>query len=325
MKSKWTILVSGASGIVGYGILKSLRASDLSLTLIGSTIYDDSIAPAFCDIFELAPPTDAPEYLQWLIDCIKKYHIDMIVPSIEADMLFWNLHGEKLTETGTFVLLNQSALIESCRDKWIFYQCLMGGAPQYAIASSIDGSFEEISAKYGVPFLLKPRRGYGSQGIHRIYCKEDFAKYFAAASENGFMIQPIIGDNRQEFTVSAFFSSDSKLLAFQELRRELSPLGFTQSAEVCEIPGIKQVLMELAKVFSPVGPTNFQFRLDKGQLKLLEINPRISSSSSMRCKVGYNESAMAVKYFLCHQKIVQPKIAKGRIVRYTEDYYFPEN
>ena len=46
-----TILVSGASGIVGYGILKSLRMSEEKYNLIGTSIYDDTIAEAFCDLF----------------------------------------------------------------------------------------------------------------------------------------------------------------------------------------------------------------------------------------------------------------------------------
>ena len=53
-----TILVSGASGILGYGILKSLQQSNISYKLIGTSIYDDSIAPVFCDIFEKALRTD---------------------------------------------------------------------------------------------------------------------------------------------------------------------------------------------------------------------------------------------------------------------------
>jgi carbamoyl-phosphate synthase large subunit len=58
-----TILVSGASGVVGYGILKSLRNASNGYRLIGTTIYNDSVAPAFCDIFELAPPTQDKNYL----------------------------------------------------------------------------------------------------------------------------------------------------------------------------------------------------------------------------------------------------------------------
>ena len=38
-----TILVSGASGIVGYGTLRSLQRSELNLRLIGTTMFDDRV------------------------------------------------------------------------------------------------------------------------------------------------------------------------------------------------------------------------------------------------------------------------------------------
>ena len=60
-----TILVSGASGIVGYGILRSLRKEVEKYKLVGTTIYDFSVAPAFCDVFEKALPTNHPDYIDW--------------------------------------------------------------------------------------------------------------------------------------------------------------------------------------------------------------------------------------------------------------------
>ncbi|WP_299376376.1 hypothetical protein, partial [uncultured Kiloniella sp.] len=87
-----TILVSGASGIVGYGILRSLQQAESTYKLIGTSIYCDSVAPGFCDIFIEAPATSDPSYLNWLLDTIDKYNIDMIIPGIEADMYKWVLH-----------------------------------------------------------------------------------------------------------------------------------------------------------------------------------------------------------------------------------------
>jgi carbamoyl-phosphate synthase large subunit len=58
-----TVLVSGASGIVGYGTLKSLKNFEKSLRLIGTTIYEDSVAQGFCDIFEKAPLTNDENYI----------------------------------------------------------------------------------------------------------------------------------------------------------------------------------------------------------------------------------------------------------------------
>jgi carbamoyl-phosphate synthase large subunit len=103
------------------------------------------------------------------------------------------------------------------------------------------------------------------------------------------------------------------------LKRKLSKDGFTDKAEVVELENIEEVLRSLCEVFKPIGPTNFQFRKDNSGLKLLEINPRISSSTSIRAKFGYNESLMAIDYFLEGKTIEQPRIKKGKAIRYIED------
>jgi carbamoyl-phosphate synthase large subunit len=81
----------------------------------------------------------------------------------------------------------------------------------------------------------------------------------------------------------------------------------------------------MAEVFKPIGPTNFQFRTDGEVLKLLEINPRISSATSIRASLGYNESVMSINYFLNNQiptKMDKSKIINKRAIRYLEDYIF---
>ena len=134
------------------------------------------------------------------------------------------------------------------------------------------------------------------------------------------MAQPVIGDAGHEYTVSAFFDAESRLCCQQQLRRKLSPTGFTEIAETVELENIETVLTELARIFHPIGPTNFQFREKDGVLKLLEINPRISSSTSIRTSFGYNEVLMSINYFLYGKIPMQPLLKHGRAVRYTEDF-----
>jgi carbamoyl-phosphate synthase large subunit len=317
-----TIFVSGASGIVGYGTLKSLRASKTKYKLISSTIYEDSVAPAFCDVFELAPMTNDLSYIDWLCGIIKKHKIDMIIPGIDIDMNTWNAHRDKIAErTGVRVMLNNPDLVSLCSDKWEFYQKLQKQGSRYAIKSKPAGSFAELTEAFGLPFLLKPRQGFASKGIVIVGSQDVFEAYASSLGEI-VMAQPIVGDKETEYTVSAFFDNHSELCCWMGLRRKLSQQGFTEKAEVANPPHVEKAMKELAKILKPVGPTNFQFRLHKGELKLLEINPRISSATSIRMAFGYNESDMAVKYFLEGIVPTQPKIRSGHAVRYTEDMIF---
>jgi len=316
-----TILVSGASGVVGYGVLRSLRRADADFKLIGTTIYDDSVAQAFCDIFELAPPTTEEHYIDWLCKVIKKYQVDMIIPGIEADMIAWNDARDQLTATGTYVLLNNPDLIKLCSDKWSFYEALSASGSSLAISSRLVGSFDELKAEFGLPFLLKPRRGFASKGIVRIDSKEAFTPHQQNLG-TVVMAQPIVGTNDEEYTVSAFFDINSDLLCHMGLKRKLAREGYTEKAQVAEPTKVRSAIKELATLFKPVGPTNFQFRVQNDQLKLLEINPRVSSATSIRTAFGYNESFMSVECFLNNKVMKQPDIKHGYAVRYIEDYIF---
>ena len=318
------ILVSGASGIVGYGILRSLKKSGKNLRLIGTTIYTDSVAQAFCDIFEQAPLTNDVGYIHWLLSIIKKHQIDFIIPGIEADMYKWVEYISEIEKRGTKGLLNDNTLISLCKDKWVFYEALCKINTPYAIESSLDSDFAVIVNKFGLPFLLKPRKGYASKGIVTVYDREVYLKHQQDVGAN-LIAQPIAGNENEEFTTSAFCDGKGGYFACMTLKRQLSKEGFTEKAEVAELDDINDVLTKLCKYFKPVGPTNFQFRRQDGILKLLEINPRISSSTSIRTAFGYNECKMAIEYYLENKKPKQPFIKKGRAVRYTEDYIFYEN
>lgn len=308
-----TILVSGASGIVGYGILRSLKGT--GCRLIGTTIYDRSPADCFADTVAHPPLTSDPLYLPWLLETIQTYGVDMVIPGIEADMSAWNEHRAALEASGAVVLLNNPELIRLCLDKWRFYEKLQSCGFQYCIPSSIEQTYEIFKP----PFLLKPRCGFGGRGIVKVESRADFD---ANRDEIGksLMMQEFVGKADEEYTASAFFDRDSNLKAYMVLKRKLSKAGYTEIAETVFPEGLREILLTLADILTPVGPTNFQFRKHNGEWRLLEINPRISSATSIRTAFGYNESKMCVEYFLRGHDIVQPEIRRGKAIRYTEDF-----
>jgi carbamoyl-phosphate synthase large subunit len=316
-----TILVSGASGIIGYGTLRSLRKGGTAYNLIGTTMYSDSVAPAFCDIFEQAPLTLSDGYIDWLCGIIEKHKVDMIIPCIDVDMYAWNEHRERIAATGTKLLLNNPDLIDLCGDKWNFYEKMRDAGSNYLIESRLEGTFTELQDALGLPFLMKPRRGFGSKGIVIVDSEEKFARHQKGLG-SVLIAQPIVGDEETEYTVSAFFDEHNELCCLMSLRRKLGVEGYTQKAEVETPPGVETAIKEMAATLKPVGPTNFQFRLHDGQLKLLEVNPRISSATSIRTAFGYNESVMAVEYFLHNVTPTQPEVRHGYAVRYAEDHIF---
>jgi carbamoyl-phosphate synthase large subunit len=204
-------------------------------------------------------------------------------------------------------------------DKWLFGDFLSSaGFPR--IPSSIPRSWAQAVSELGPPpLLLKPRRGNGSRGIVKLEDERDF-NYWTSKSDENWMLQKIIGDDANEFTVGVFGFGNGESLNPLVLRRRLSAAGNTLEAQVVHDGDVLEASQQLTRCFRPLGPTNYQFRKHGGVPYLLEINPRFSSSNSLRTAFGFNEAQMAVDFFLFGERPLEPMINMGIGWRYSEDF-----
>lgn len=311
------IFVSGASGIVGYGIIRSLRMADSTLKILGSSNKDFSPANVFSDRFFLAPTTSSREYLGWLQQFLQTEKPDIAIPGIEADLALWNQNRDVFLRSGTKPLLNDCQLIVLCQDKWAFFQELRRLGEETIIETMLADDFDEIVSRFGIPFILKPRRGYGGQGFSVISNRTEFLENFKPDQ----IAQPYVGERSKEYTVSAYGDGRGGFPHIFAMRRELDPSGFTSFAEIVDPQPFLEPIHRIGSNFRALGPTNFQFREGNGKLFLLEINPRISSSSSIRSGFGFNETAIGIRHLLTGIiETPQPEMS-GSAMRYVEDFF----
>ena len=315
-----TVMVTGVGAIMGYGLLKSLREADPSIRLLGTDIYDDAVGRAWCDVFEQAPLTADEGYGQWLLRVLELYQVDLLIPGIEQDVHWLSDHRALLRQARCKVVLNDRRLIDLSRDKWAMDQALVSMGDPCRIPSVLGGDFATLKASLGLPFLLKPRRSYASKGLVWVRQEQDFAPH-ARLLGDFLMAQPIIGTAAQEYTVAVFGDGQGGAGAMITFQRSLASDGSTAKARVCHHATLEQAVVRLCQAFKPVGPTNLQFRrADDGTWRLLEINPRISSTSSIRRAFGYNEAAMCLTFYLEQRTPCTPTITSGFAVRYIEDH-----
>lgn len=316
----YTILVTGVGAIIGYGIIRSLRVSRFPVRIVGMDIYPDAVGQRWCDVFEQAVRADQEGYGEHVASLIRRHSVDLVIPGIEQDMhrLAVDHLSPPLAETYARFALNDPELIRIAADKWLTHlELVKAGFP--TIGTSIDGSFHDLEKRFGCPLLMKPRRSYASKGIQRLTTGADFI-YWKEKLGDEFMVQEIVGDVQSEYTVGAFGLGDGTLVQQIAFQRVLSSDGSTAKAVVRSIPELEARVEGLARRFRPVGPTNFQFRFHRGEYLLLEINPRISSSTSLRTAFGYNESEMCIEYYL-EGVIPQARaVRSGSAARFIEDW-----
>lgn len=317
------VLVTGVGAIIGQGIIRSLRSCGYDVKIVGIDRSDRSPAVEWCDIFIPKPACDEADlqYLKFWCDLIEEHQINIVLPGLEVDVNYLDRNRFFIVQGSDCVLaLNSHGLISLAEDKWLMHQYMEShGFP--VIPTMVDSGWDAaVSILGGAPILLKPRRGSGSRGIMRLYDLEDF-EYWTRKSRQPWILQRIVGSDDEEYTVGVFGFGDGSALDPIILRRRLSSAGSTLEAVVVENKLIRQRVAELNFLLKPVGPTNYQFRMEGETTYLLEVNPRFSSSNSLRTGFGYNESLMSLDYFLLNKKPQMPKINKGTAWRYSEDFY----
>lgn len=317
-----SIAVTGVGAIIGQGIVRSLRASGRDLSIIGVDRNERSPGTYAVDVFEQKPtvPEDSQAYLDYWEEVILKHGIRLVLPGLEIDMQFLNQHRAWFEARGVVLGLNTALLIEQTGDKWIFGEILKTIA--YPLIPSVQPqSWAEALEKLGPPpLLLKPLRGNGSRGIVKLEDERDF-QYWRDKAADTWMLQRIVGSADEEYTVGVFGLGDGDVLAPIIFRRRLSAAGNTLEAELVKDHRVlHDAVIKLCRHFKPVGPTNLQFRVEWDTPYLLEINPRFSSSNSLRTAFGFNEAEMSIDFYLYGKTPQAPILREGIAWRYTEDF-----
>ncbi|MEK1938729.1 MAG: ATP-grasp domain-containing protein [Pseudomonas sp.] len=317
-----TVLVTGVGAIIGQGIIQSLRRADFPLRILGLDRSPDAVGKHSCDGFYVKPAVaeESQTYADFLRNLIEREQVDLLLPGIEQDVFYFDSQRQLMADWPVTVVLNTPELISLGRDKWLLHQALLReGLP--AIPTLLPSTWEDCQRQLGAPpYWAKPRQGSGGRGQGLIEDEYDFA-YFQRKQAPNLLMQRLVGSAAEEYTVGLFGFGDGRATAPAILRRRLGAGGATWSAEtVASDAAIEAFCDGLVRAFKPIGPTNFQFRKEAEQAWLLEINPRLSASISIRAALGCNEALMSVEYFHLQRSPTFTGLHAGRCSRYIADH-----
>lgn len=319
-EKRTTVAVTGVGALIGQGIARSLRPGGRA-RIVGVDRRITPFSRTFCDAVEQKPAVDETSgtYLDFWRAVVERHGVDLILPGLSVDMDFFDRNRAAFRTMGVTVALNSAELIALCADKHDF-QAVYGAAGFPVIPSARPDSWEAALSELGpAPLLLKPRRGEGSAGIVRLSDAEDF-NYWTRRNGDNWLIQKIVGTDADEYTVGIYGLGDGDSVGPIVMRRRLTRSGHTGEAEVLDHPVITELSARIVRHFKPIGPTNLQFRVEGGTPYLLEINPRFSSSCSLRAAFGFIEAEMCIDHLLEGRRPDQPAIRHGAAHRYNEDF-----
>lgn len=314
-----SIMITGVGAVIGQGIVKSLLNENLQFRLVGIDANSFSVGFQWTDVSYTVPRTDDPLWISSIVEICNKEKVVLILPGIEQDVKALLQNRDTLIKnTRAFPLLNSSEAMRVGFDKWEL--CCF--AKQYAVKVPLTGLVNNINTDFisnvSYPLLLKPRKGMAGKGIYRVENREDLDYWIRRIQVSDYILQQYIRDDNDEYTVSIFGFHDGILTEPFALKRRLN-YGSTFEAETIYEPNLSEKVSRIARKLNIVGPTNFQFKKVGDDHFLLEINPRFSSSTSIKSAFGFNEPLMAVKSFILRQSKVRLELKRGRCSRYLAD------
>ena len=314
-----TILVSGVSGIVGYGIVNSLKSSHHQVRIIGSCLDHYNYGSFQVDQNFIAPLTSNPKYIVWLEKLISEENISFAIPGIENDVHSWNCNRKTILAAGCTPLLNTDSLIGITYDKYRFFKNVEPKNFPHTIRTTDSMNYRDVYQFLETTNLIaKPKVGFAKKGFKKISSESEFYETLSSSPAE-YIFQPNLGSDGFEYTSGIFGDGVGGSSAIITLRRRLSSTGYTEYAEAVHEPLIEEIIKDYCHLYNPLGPTNFQFIRSDGQFYLLEINPRFSSSNSIRTLLGFNEVEMLLDFALDGTLPKQPKLNYSKVVRFISD------
>ena len=270
-------------------LIESFRLADKlnELIIYGGDISSTAPALYFCDKRVILPRIDSDNYIDFLYNFCKEEHINMLIPTIDTDLLILSKNKELFNSIGTIILISDYSSIKLCRDKRLTYSFFTSCG---LLAPIPFDNYLDYNLNY--PAFIKPIDGSSSIDTYKVLDSielENKANYLS-----NYIVQPFI--EGIEYTIDLFCDLDSNPI-FITPRKRLK----TRSGEVLitEISTDKIIIDETKKIidkFKPIGPLTIQLIRESKTNKdyFIEINPRFGGGSPLSIKAGANSPKVII-------------------------------
>lgn len=284
MKEKINILVTGCGGDFGLNVGRILKLTDLASMLVGVDMLTQHAGGMVFDTCEVVERADHQNYFQNLSSIVKRYAIQLIIPTSEAEIrAFFNKDYLDDFE-GVPLILPSKRAIEVGLDKLKTAEFLKESKLSYPWTSLAKEKPKEV------PCIIKPRFSQGSKNVFIV--EEEFVDYYRKKHPDSIWQELLLPDD-QEYTCG-LYRTKHKAVRTIVFRRSLQG-GFTGSGEVIKNATIEKLLNSIAEKLNLEGSINVQLRLTEKAPVVFEINPRFSSTVMFRHLLGFEDVVWAIR------------------------------
>lgn len=261
---------------------------NIDLKLYGADMTATAPALAFCDGIRIVCGMRDADYIPKLVDICRNDKIDLLIPTIDTDLLVLSRNTDKFEAVGTRVLISKTDKISVCRDKNYtadFFEACGLKAPQTV------NDYKKYKDPY--PCFIKPKDG--SSSINAFKVENEFDLKLYAEQIKDYVIQPFIDGT--EYTVDIFCDFDGNPIFITPRIRLAVRDGEVLKTEIVMDERIIEESKKLIEGFKPCGPMTVQLIREKktGEYYFIEINPRFGGGAPLSMKAGARSAEAILK------------------------------
>jgi len=267
-------------------LLEAFRSAafDLGIDLLIIGTDTSAAVPTFsyCDNAFTVCRINNEEYIPTLKQIVQENHVDLIIPTIDTDLLILSEHREEFIAIGSDILVSDKGKIQICRDKRLTYKFFT------ECGVSTPHTVDNVEDYHGgFPCFIKPKNGSSSINAYKVFTHNQLLE--KAQVVPGYIIQPFIEGT--EYTVDVFCDFSGKPIYITPRKRLLVRNGEVLVTEICNDEKIVSECQQIVGVFKPRGPLTIQLiRDESGEDHYIEINPRFGGGSPLSMKSGANSA-----------------------------------
>ena len=284
-------------------LLQAFRSAALvlgkRLKIFGADLAGTAPALSYCDRVRRVVAMRDPGYIANLLEICRKDAIDLLIPTIDTDLLVLSEHREEFEAIGTRVMISAPDKIRICRDKNVtsrfFVDCGLHAPLPVNDWRAYTG---------GYPAFIKPKDGSSSINAFRVGSEEELKVY--AERVGDYVIQPFV--TGREYTIDVFCDWDGNPVHIVPRERLQVREGEVLKTRICMDGQMIAEAKTLCEAFRPRGPMTVQLIRDsRGVDWFIEINPRYGGGAPLSMKAGAKSAETVLR------------LLDGETVEYTEN------
>ena len=286
---------------------KAATEEHIPLCIYGADYATDAPALFYCDKQIKVCKIRDNEYLPTLLKICREEEIDLLIPTIDTDLLLLAENKALFEEQGTKVMISSVESVSLCRDKRFttaFFEKCGVAAP-----STVD-RVEDYRGEF--PCFIKPKDGSSSINAYKVETPEELKMY--AEQVPDYIIQDYISG--REYTIDILCDFEGNPIYITPRERVEVRGGEVLKTEIIRDETVLKEAFDIIKEFRPCGPITVQFIRDEKRNKnfYIEINPRFGGGAPLSIKAGANAPLAILKLLKGETVSYEKNAAKENLI-----------